>query len=49
MTDYREGDASPKEEALRTRPRAAPTSGYIGLQNHGPGDVVLFREISVKK
>lgn len=25
-----------------------PTSGYIGLQNHDPGDVVLFRHVSVR-
>jgi arylsulfatase A-like enzyme len=25
-----------------------PTHGYIGLQNHDPGDVVWFKEVSVK-
>jgi hypothetical protein len=25
-----------------------PTHGYIGLQNHDPGDVVWFREVSVR-
>jgi hypothetical protein len=25
-----------------------PASGYIGLQNHDPGDVVYFREVSVR-
>jgi hypothetical protein len=25
-----------------------PRSGYIGLQNHDPGDVVYFREVSVR-
>jgi hypothetical protein len=25
-----------------------PTSGYIGLQNHDPGDVVWFKEVSVR-
>ncbi len=25
-----------------------PESGYIGLQNHDPGDVVWFKEISVR-
>jgi len=24
------------------------THGYIGLQNHDPGDVVWFREVSVR-
>jgi hypothetical protein len=25
-----------------------PISGYIGLQNHDPGDVVWFKEVSVR-
>jgi hypothetical protein len=25
-----------------------PTKGYIGLQNHDPGDVVWFKEVSVR-
>ena len=32
----------PKREPKR------PRSGYIGLQNHDPGDVVYFREVSVR-
>ena len=32
----------PKREPKR------PKSGYIGLQNHDPGDVVYFKEISVR-
>lgn len=32
----------PKREAKR------PTVGYIGLQNHDPGDVVNFKEVSVR-
>lgn len=32
----------PKREPKR------PTSGYIGLQNHDPGDVVYFKEVSVR-
>jgi hypothetical protein len=32
----------PKREPKR------PTSGYIGLQNHDPGDVVSFKEVSVR-
>lgn len=32
----------PKREPSR------PRSGYIGLQNHDPGDVVWFREVSVQ-
>jgi hypothetical protein len=49
ITDYREGDPVPERkkpfEPDRGRRAAA---GYIGLQNHGDKDVVLFREISVK-
>ena len=33
-------------EPKREPPR--PESGYLGLQNHDPGDVVWFREISVR-
>ncbi|HEY8503000.1 MAG TPA: DUF1080 domain-containing protein [Gemmataceae bacterium] len=32
----------PKREVKR------PTAGYIGLQNHDPGDVVYFKEVSVR-
>jgi hypothetical protein len=32
----------PKREAKR------PLVGYIGLQNHDPGDVVFFKEVSVR-
>jgi len=32
----------PKREPKR------PEAGYIGLQNHDPGDIVLFREVSVR-
>jgi hypothetical protein len=32
----------PKREPKR------PTTGYIGLQNHDPGDVVWFKEVSVR-
>ena len=33
----------PKREPKR------PTAGYVGLQNHDPGDVVWFKEVSVRK
>ncbi|WP_437203452.1 3-keto-disaccharide hydrolase [Planctomicrobium sp. SH664] len=43
-------DKSPERkiwyEPLREPVR--PESGYIGLQAHGPGDVVTFREVSVR-
>jgi len=32
----------PKREPVR------PRSGYIGLQDHDPGDVVYFKEVSVR-
>jgi hypothetical protein len=32
----------PKREPKR------PLAGYIGLQNHDPGDVVYFKEIAVR-
>jgi hypothetical protein len=32
----------PSREAQR------PTAGYIGLQTHDPGDVVFFKEVSVR-
>ncbi|MEM1128194.1 MAG: DUF1080 domain-containing protein [Bacteroidota bacterium] len=49
VTDYTEGD--PKVEKKNDwdperGPR--PEEGYIGLQNHGSEDLVLFREISVR-
>ena len=50
VTDFREGDAVParaKPHEPERGPR--PKSGYIGLQNHGDKDVVLFREISVRR
>ena len=50
VTDYREGDPVPEKnkssEPDRGRRAAA---GYFGLQNHNDKDVVLFRDISVKK
>jgi hypothetical protein len=32
----------PKREVIR------PETGYLGLQNHDPGDVVWFKEIAVR-
>jgi hypothetical protein len=32
----------PKREPNR------PKTGFIGLQNHDPGDIVYFREVSVR-
>ena len=33
----------PKREPVR------PVEGYIGLQNHDPGDVIYFKEVSVRR
>jgi hypothetical protein len=50
ITDYREGDPVPekKKSSEPDRGRRA-AAGYIGLQNHNDKDVVLYRDISVKK
>ncbi len=43
-------DIAPRKrwsEPKRDAPR--PTHGYIGLQTHDPGDVVYFKEVSVRK
>jgi hypothetical protein len=50
VTDFREGDAVPvRAKPSDPQPGPRPKSGYIGLQNHGDKDVVLFREISVRR
>lgn len=50
VTDFREGDpVPPQQKPHEPRRGARPRTGYIGLQNHGADDVVLFREISVKQ
>ena len=50
VTDFREGDAvPPKVQPYEPDRGPRPKSGYIGLQNHGDKDVVLFREISVRR
>jgi hypothetical protein len=49
VTDFKEGDPVPERkfdfEPFRG-PR--PETGYIGIQNHGPKDIVFFKEIAVK-
>jgi Domain of Unknown Function (DUF1080) len=50
VTDYRDGDAVPEKKKPHEPDRGPrPQVGYIGLQNHGDKDVVLFKEISVRK
>jgi hypothetical protein len=34
--------SEPKREPVR------PRAGYVGLQNHDPGDVVWYKEVSVR-
>lgn len=50
VTDYEEGQPVPprvKDYEPDRGPR--PRTGYMGLQNHGPDDVVYFREVSVRR
>jgi len=49
VTDYTEGDPVPKKVIYYEPDRGLrPESGYIGIQNHGIGDVIYFKEISYK-
>jgi len=50
VTDFREGDAvPPRAKPYEPERGPRPKSGYIGLQNHDDKDVVLFKEISVRR
>jgi 3-keto-disaccharide hydrolase len=50
ITDYKEGDPVPEKKGQYEPDRGKrAAAGYIGLQNHDDKDVVLFRDISVKK
>jgi hypothetical protein len=50
VTDHREGDPMPEKKKSSEPDRGRrPAAGYFGLQNHNDKDVVLFRDISVKK
>jgi hypothetical protein len=50
ITDYKEGDPVPEKKASSEPDRGQrAAAGYIGLQNHNDKDVVLFRDISIKK
>ncbi len=47
VTDFTEGDPVPEKKKSYEPDRGPrPNSGYIGLQNHGGDDVILFKEIS---
>lgn len=50
VTDFREGERVPaKEKSYEPERGPRPDEGYIGVQNHDAKDLVLFREISVKR
>ena len=50
ITDYKEGDPVPEKKSQYEPDRGKrAAAGYIGLQNHNDKDVVLFRDISIKK
>jgi hypothetical protein len=49
ITDYTEGDPVPEKQADWEPDRGRrPTTGYIGLQNHGGEDTVYFRAVSMR-
>lgn len=51
LTDFDPAGPSVPRERKWYEPKrepARPRKGYLGLQNHDPGDVVWFREISVR-
>jgi hypothetical protein len=49
VTYYREGDwVPPRQEEWQPERGPRPDEGFIGLQNHGPEDVVYFREVSFR-
>lgn len=50
VTDFKEGDPVPgKVKSYEPDRGPRPESGYIGLQNHGGDDVIIFKEISYKE
>ncbi len=50
VTDFTEGDPVPEKiESYEPDRGPRPLKGYIGIQNHGEGDVIEFKEISYKK
>lgn len=47
--DSAAADLPPQKQWFEpSRKAQRPTKGYIGLQNHDPGDVVWFREVSIR-
>lgn len=50
LTKFRSGGKDTRKDRQWYEPTwgPRPIRGYIGLQNHDPGDVVYFREVSVR-
>jgi hypothetical protein len=49
VTDYREGQPVPPKVKWYEPDRGPrPAEGYVGLQNHGQGEVVFFKEVSAR-
>lgn len=49
VTDFKEGDPTPARKFdFEPQRGPRPSSGFIGLQNHGPDDIVYFKEVAVK-
>ena len=50
VTDYTEGQpVPPKVKEYEPDRGLRPNEGYMGLQNHGEGAAVYFKEVSIKK
>jgi len=50
MTDHTEGQpVPPKVKPYEPDRGPRPESGYFGLQNHGEGAAIYFKEVAVKK
>jgi hypothetical protein len=51
ITTFDSEDKDPRAQRVWYEPKyepKRPASGYIGLQTHDPGDVVYFKEVSVR-
>ncbi|HEX7070069.1 MAG TPA: DUF1080 domain-containing protein [Rhodothermales bacterium] len=49
VTDYTEGEPVPEQgEDWEPERGRRPVAGYVGLQNHGGEEAVLFRSVSVR-
>ena len=51
ITTFNSDDKDPRSERKWYEPKSEakrPASGYFGLQTHDPGDVVYFKEVSVR-